>query len=239
VSGALYAVVPAAGRGSRMGGEVPKQYLDLAGRSVLEHALWRLAPHPLIARVVVAIAEDDRRFAALAPRLPPKIATVTGGVERCHSVLAGLAALAVTAAPDDWVLVHDAARPCLRRSDLDRLIETATADPVGAILAVPVRDTLKRADDACRSAQTVDRTGLWHALTPQMFRLDMLRRALEQALAAERLVTDEAEAIEAAGSCPRLVAAHGDNIKITHPEDLGLAALILRAQAAHERGVEQ
>ena len=234
---AVYAVVPAAGTGRRMGVALPKQYLELAGRTVLEHTLWRLASHPRITEVVVAISADDEHFAGLRPRLPANIVTVTGGAERCHSVLSALIRLAATAAPTAWVLVHDAARPCVRRADLDHLLATLATSAVGGILAVPVRDTLKRcaADDSI--IDTVDRSALWHALTPQMFRLGLLKAAIERALAAGTLVTDEAQAIERAGLVARVVAGHSDNLKITHPEDLPLAALILAAQDAVERGV--
>jgi 2-C-methyl-D-erythritol 4-phosphate cytidylyltransferase len=134
------------------------------------------------------------------------------------------------ATENDWVLVHDAARPCLRREDIDRLIETLADDPVGGLLAVPVRDTMKQADSAGRVHRTVARTDLWHAFTPQMFRLGLLRAALRGALDAGELVTDEAAAIERRGLAPRLVEGHGDNLKITRPEDLPLARLYLWLQ---------
>ena len=227
---AIYAVVPAAGAGKRMGSATPKQYLEIAGRSVLEHTLRRLAGHALIKKVVVAISAGDEYFETLRPRLPGKISAVRGGVERCHSVLAALQALAREAATDDWVMVHDAARPCVRSLDLDRMIATLGDDAVGGILAVPVRDTLKRCDESGAIIATVDRTQLWHALTPQMFRLGTLTHAIEAALARGMMVTDEAQAIEHAGLMPRVVAGHADNLKITHPEDLELARLILAAQ---------
>ncbi|MEQ8660846.1 MAG: 2-C-methyl-D-erythritol 4-phosphate cytidylyltransferase [Gammaproteobacteria bacterium] len=230
-AGRIFAVVPAAGVGRRMGGEVPKQYLVLAGRTVLEHTLARIAGHAAVAGVAIAIAADDDRFAALAPGLPPACRVVTGGAERCHSVLAGLDALAGAAADDDWALVHDAARPCVRGTDIDRMLGELAGHAVGGILAVPVRDTLKRCDAAGNITATVDREHLWHALTPQMFRFGTLRQALRDALDSGRLVTDEAQAIEGAGLVPRVVAGHADNIKITHPADLALAELILAAQA--------
>ena len=236
MNAALYAVVPAAGAGKRMGSATPKQYLEIAGRSVLEHTLWRLAGHALICKVVVAISAGDEYFEALRTRLPAKIASVSGGAERCHSVLAALHALALEAAADDWVMVHDAARPCVRSADLDRMIATLGDDEVGGILAVPVRDTVKRCDENGAIIATVDRTQLWHALTPQMFRLGTLTRAIEAALASGVIVTDEAQAIERAGLSPRVVAGHADNIKITHPEDLSLAGLILAAQDAAAHG---
>jgi 2-C-methyl-D-erythritol 4-phosphate cytidylyltransferase len=153
-----------------------------------------------------------------------------GGAERCHSVLNGLAGLAQRAAGNDWVLVHDAARPCLRRADLDGLIVAVEDDPVGGILGVPVRDTMKQAGPTDRIEATVPRDGLWHAFTPQAFRLGLLRRALETALAAGRLVTDDASAVELLGLQPRLIEGHADNIKITRPEDIPLAHFFLEQQ---------
>jgi len=223
-----WGVIPAAGKGTRMGTARPKQYLELAGRTVLEHTLERLAADPRIAGIVVALGADDTEWARLRPPPGVEVRTVIGGAERCHSVLNALRDLAARAAPGDWVLVHDAARPCLRPADLTRLIDTLAADPVGGLLAVPVRDTMKRADGDERVAGTVERGGLWHAQTPQMFRLEALRTALEAAVAAGVLVTDEAAAMERAGHRPRLVPGSGDNLKITRPEDLALAAFYLK-----------
>ncbi|MGE0859914.1 MAG: 2-C-methyl-D-erythritol 4-phosphate cytidylyltransferase [Gammaproteobacteria bacterium] len=231
----VYAVVPAAGAGKRMGAAIPKQYLELAGRTVLEHTLARLAAHPRVARVVVAVSAGDEFYPALAPRLSPKVRDVVGGAERCHSVLAALDSLALVADLNDWVMVHDAARPCVRTADLDRMLAELEQHAVGGILAAPVRDTLKRCDADGAIVATVDRSALWHALTPQMFRLGMLRDAISAALADGVLVTDEAMAIERAGLVPRVVAGHTDNLKITHPEDLALAAAILAAQGPGEQ----
>ncbi|MDS4040878.1 MAG: 2-C-methyl-D-erythritol 4-phosphate cytidylyltransferase [Candidatus Competibacter sp.] len=220
-----WAMVPAAGAGKRMGSPIPKQYLPLAGRPVILHTLDTLLRHPRLAGVIVAISAGDEWWPEVAVDLATvkPLRVVTGGVERCHSVLNGLNALREQADPVDWVLVHDAARPCLTAGDLDRLVETLADDPVGGLLAVPVRDTLKQADDAGRAATTVDRSRLWHALTPQMFRLGMLHDALRAALIRGLLVTDEAAAMEAAGFAPRLVEGRADNLKITRPEDLALA----------------
>lgn len=223
-------MVPAAGTGSRMGAELPKQYLPLAGRPILQHTLERLAAHPAIEAVAVALAPEDRWFDGLDIAGGERVWRVAGGAERCHSVANALRALSRRAAPEDWVLVHDAARPCLRRADLDRLMTELGRHPVGGLLALPVRDTMKRADAAMDVTETVDRTGLWHALTPQMFRLGALGAALEAALGAGVLVTDEAQAMERAGARPRLVEGHPDNIKITRPQDLVLAELYLRQQ---------
>jgi 2-C-methyl-D-erythritol 4-phosphate cytidylyltransferase len=215
-----------------MGAAVPKQYLPLAGRTVIE---WSLAPflaHVHAAGIVVVLAGEDQRWAQTALARHAKIVTTTGGAERVDSVLAGLRTLHAHAAPDDWVLVHDAARPCLLPADVDSLLNELRDDPVGGLLAAPVVDTLKRADDGGRVAQTVAREKLWRALTPQMFRRDVLQRALEAASARGVAVTDEAQAVEALGLQPKLVAGDGDNIKITLPEDLLRAERILRSRSA-------
>ncbi len=228
----FWVVVPAAGSARRMGGAVPKQYLPLAGRAVIE---WSLAPflaHERTAGIVVALSAEDRRWPHLAFASDAKIATTIGGAERMDSVLAGLRALQDRATPDDWVLVHDAARPCLSAIDLDRLLNELNDDDVGGLLAAPVVDTLKRADDGGRVAQTVTRDKLWRALTPQMFRLDILQRALDAAVAQRIAVTDEAQAVEALGLQPKLVAGDADNIKITLPEDLPRAERILKLRSA-------
>lgn len=224
-----WAVVPSAGIGQRMGAAIPKQYLPLAGRPVIVHTLETLLRYPPIVGVAVAIGADDAWWPGIAARLdtakPLRVAT--GGAERGQSVLNGLEALREWADPDDWALVHDAARPCLNTGDLDRLLVELADDPVGGLLAVPVRDTLKQADAAGRVAVTVDRSRLWHALTPQMFRLGVLIDTLRAALARGLRVTDEASAMEAAGFAPRLVEGRADNLKITRPEDLALAEFYL------------
>ncbi|GFE80777.1 2-C-methyl-D-erythritol 4-phosphate cytidylyltransferase [Steroidobacter agaridevorans] len=228
----FWVVVPAAGSARRMGAAVPKQYLPLAGRTVIE---WSLAPflaHARTVAIVVVLAEQDQRWPQIAIAGDAKIATAIGGAERMDSVLAGLRALQDRAAPDDWVLVHDAARPCLSAGDLDRLLNELSNDDVGGLLAAPVVDTLKRADDGGRVLQTVPREKLWRALTPQMFRRDLLQRALQSAQAKGLAVTDEAQAIEALGLQPKLVAGDSDNVKITLPEDLPRAERILISRSA-------
>jgi 2-C-methyl-D-erythritol 4-phosphate cytidylyltransferase len=231
---AYFALVPAAGGGTRMGSECPKQYLPLAGWPLIRHALATLAAVPAIAKVYVVLAPDDVRWEGydwsdLAPRLE---VLRCGGETRAQSVANGLKAMAGAVADDDWVLVHDAARACLTPVHVEELIATIGADPVGGLLAVPVADTLKRADAAgatdCRAAATVPREGLWQAQTPQMFRRAQLAAALEHAPA----VTDEASAIEALGLHPRLVAADATNLKVTYPLDLELAGWILRNRMA-------
>jgi len=215
-----------------MRSEIPKQYLPLNGHSVLEHSLQRVSLHPAITEIIVVVAEDDpfwkkQRFEVVAR----PIRTVTGGKERSDSVLNGLRSLVHRASDNDWVLVHDAARPCVRVSDIQQLINRCHTDPVGGLLAMPVRDTMKLADTGGRVQKTVERNQLWHALTPQLFRFGVLRDALEQAQQRHLAVTDEAMAIELAGLQPRLIEGHGDNIKITRPEDLTLAAFYLHEQA--------
>ncbi len=223
-----WAIVPAAGSGSRMGSRRPKQYLHLHDKPILQHTLERLCL-PQIAGIVVCLAEDDAYWETLT--LPKPIIRVNGGAERCHSVLNGLQALRQRAQPDDWVLVHDAARPCVRQADIEKLMTELAHHPVGGLLAVPVRDTMKRAASNAHQieiGETINREGLWHALTPQMFRLETLYHALQSVLNKGELVTDDAQAIERFGLHPVLIEGHPDNIKITHPQDLSLAELYLR-----------
>lgn len=226
----IWAVVPAAGSGSRMGAGRPKQYLELAGAPILQHTLARLLGHSAIQAVVVALSESDADFQRLPCARDPRLLRAHGGAERCHSVANALDVLVGRAAEHDWVLVHDAARPCLCGSDIDRLLRELGGHPVGGLLALPVRDTMKRADPGGDVTATVDRQGLWHALTPQMFRLGALRAALAGALGAGVLVTDEAQAMERTGVRPRLVEGRPDNIKVTRPHDLALAELYLSRQ---------
>lgn len=226
----FWAVVPAAGVGARMGGGVPKQYLPLMGRPIIVHTLARLGGHPRISGVVVAVATDDERWPEVAASLAFEPVVATGGRERRDSVLAGLEALRGRAPDNDWALVHDAVRPCLRDEDIHRLVDALADDDVGGLLALPVKDTMKRADADGRVAETVSRASLWHAQTPQMFRIGALRDALRRSVEARREVTDEARAMELAGARPRLVPGHEENIKITRPEDLRLAELYLSSR---------
>jgi 2-C-methyl-D-erythritol 4-phosphate cytidylyltransferase len=213
-----------------MGTEVPKQYLPLAGHTVIEHTLNRLLAHPRIAGVVAVVGARDERWDALTLRSEKPLLRAIGGPERCDSVLNGLKVVERHGGPLDWVLVHDAARPCLRATDIDALINGLAEDAVGGLLAVPVCDTIKRSDSATRVRNTVDRADLWHALTPQMFRVGPLMRAIEAATRRGIRITDECSAVEAAGYSPRLVMGRADNIKITRPEDLALAEFYLRRQ---------
>lgn len=222
------AVVPAAGVGSRMAADRPKQYLHIAGKTILEHTVDRLLSLAEITRVVIAISADDPYFPQLPLATDPRITVVDGGAERADSVFSGLAAIENDNA---WVLVHDAARPCVRQADLLALITTAVSSEYGAILAAPVRDTMKRGQNKLTQPQichTVDRENLWHALTPQMFRVGQLREALTTALAQGATITDEASALEFCGYTPLLVAGRSDNLKVTQPEDLALAEFYLQ-----------
>jgi len=225
-----WAVIPAAGVGKRMLADRPKQYLEIEGRPLIEFAITRLMADPHIEGGVVAISAEDTYWPKLEITSPKPLWVAEGGVERCHSVLNALQELATRAHDDDWVLVHDAARPCVRAEDIAHLIEQLANDAVGGLLAIPVRDTMKRATPDCRVITTEEREGLWHALTPQMFRFGKLRHALEQALEEESLVTDEASAMELAEFEPLLVEGHADNIKVTRPEDLALATFYLQQQ---------
>jgi len=221
-----HALIPAAGSGSRMGGNTPKQYLPLLGRPLIAHTLNALSADPRIESIVVVLSPQDEDWprhdwSAWQDRLR---VLHCGGATRAESVLNGLDAMGAWCAADDWVLVHDAARPCLPRAALARLIDAAGADPVGGLLAVPVADTLKRADSQGRVAATEPRAGLWQAQTPQMFRHGVLRQALRSAGSD---VTDDASAIERAGLRPLLVEADSRNLKVTYARDLQLAGLIL------------
>jgi 2-C-methyl-D-erythritol 4-phosphate cytidylyltransferase len=217
----FWVVIPAAGIGSRMRADRPKQYLQLVGRTILEHTLDCFLDHPRLKGLVLSLAADDPFWPALPCATDPRIQRVEGGAERADSVLAGLLRLVELGAQEgDWVLVHDAARPNLARSDLDRLLAELADDPVGGLLAVPARDTLKRIGADGRVAETVDRSLIWQAYTPQMFRFAALHRALADALVAGVAVTDEASALEWAGQAPKLVEGRADNLKITRPEDL-------------------
>lgn len=230
----VWVLIPAAGRGMRVGATLPKQYLPLCGRAVIEHSLALFVNHARVAGIVVTLAADDRHWPELKSASSPRIHAVQGGAERPDSVLAGLAMLQRLADEQDWVLVHDAARPCLSRSLLDRLLAELAGDPVGGLLAIPATDTIKQAQDG-RVEATLDRDRLWQAQTPQMFRIGPLYSALEQALKNGLKVTDEASAMEFAGYAPRLVQGSTDNLKITRAEDLAMAEMVLGRKQA-DRG---
>ena len=227
----VWVVIPAAGVGSRMQADRPKQYLNLAGKTVIEHTLACFSTHPLVAGIVVAITDGDPYWADLQPHLTDHIYCATGGKERADSVLNGLHYLheQLHVTDETWVLVHDAARPCLSRADLDQLLACREqCGDAGALLAVPVRDTMKRAQAGTSCvAHTEDRNGLWHALTPQMAKLGILRHALLTGLQHGAVITDEASALEYAGLHPLLVEGDARNLKITRPADLALAEFLL------------
>jgi 2-C-methyl-D-erythritol 4-phosphate cytidylyltransferase len=224
----FWVVIPAAGSARRMGATaVPKQYLPLGGATVIEHSLRPFLARSECAGIVVVLSAADDRWPAVPLASDPRITTTIGGGGRADSVRAGVASLKPRAPQGDWVLVHDAARPCLSDEDLARLLESLANDEVGGLLAAPVVDTLKRADGSGRVDTTVDRSALWRALTPQMFRLSILERALAQPSGA----TDEAQAVEALSLKPKLVEGSADNLKITVPEDLIRAERILAGRS--------
>jgi 2-C-methyl-D-erythritol 4-phosphate cytidylyltransferase / 2-C-methyl-D-erythritol 2,4-cyclodiphosphate synthase len=238
----VWAVVPAAGRGERFEAQSavrsPKQYAALCGATVIEWSLRALLAEPRIQKVVVALAADDARFAELPVSRDPRVLTAVGGAGRQDSVMNGLKRLGALAAADDWVLVHDAARPCLDPGDVRALIDALEGGGCGAVLAAPVVDTVKRERDGLVS-ETVDRAGLWRALTPQVFGVAALARALQDAAQLGIQVTDEAQAMERLGMRARLVAGSAFNIKITRAADLSAASRILRSAESAKMRVGQ
>ncbi len=218
----IWYVIAAAGRATRFGGTVPKPYLRIAGATLLEHCLRAFQTLPGVAGGAVVLAAGDRRFERLPPRLRRRVVAVAGGETRANSVLNGLQSL-IAAGADDWVIVHDAARPCLPRRDLRALVSACRRDAVGGLLAAPVADTVKQGDEDGRSFRTLPRERLWRAQTPQMFRLGLLSSALARALAEGFEPTDEAAAVEKQGLRPRLVEGSPLNVKVTRPADLAFA----------------
>ncbi|CAM3505005.1 2-C-methyl-D-erythritol 4-phosphate cytidylyltransferase [Vibrio aerogenes CECT 7868] len=219
-------IIPAAGTGRRMKADIPKQYLKIHGKTVLEHTVSQLLSHPATGQIIVAVSDDDPYFERLTVAGHPEVKRVSGGKERSDTVLNALAALPEKL-QSGWVMVHDAARPCVRHEDISRLVDGISEQDCGGILAVPVRDTMKRSVQTCLIEHTVDRVGLWHALTPQLFQVPALYEALSLAKANGIVVTDESSAMEWKGYHPKLITGHADNIKITQPEDLALAAFYL------------
>lgn len=218
----LTAVIVAAGIGKRVGADIPKQYLTLLGKTILEHSITPFIEHPDISEVIVSIAKNDIWFAQLDIADHPKIKVVEGGAERVDSVLSALQVIA----GDDYVLVHDAARPCISRSDIDKLIANVLSAKQGAILASRVRDTMKRSDQYGQITNTVERENLWHALTPQMFQNSVLLKAITSVKEPQK-ITDEASAMEMSGLPVTIVEGRSDNLKVTREEDLQIAALYL------------
>ncbi|MCG8325840.1 MAG: 2-C-methyl-D-erythritol 4-phosphate cytidylyltransferase [Thiotrichales bacterium] len=225
-----WVVIPAAGIGTRMQAEMPKQYMKLRDKTVLEHAAERFLQHSAIEGIVVVVNASDPYWPGNPLSGNQRIMTTTGGNERCHSVLNGLELLTAHADENDWVLVHDAARPCLCNAELDRLLAEIADHADGGLLALPVRDTMKRCNKDNEITGTVERDGLWHALTPQMFRLGPLLLALKESIDRSEIVTDEAQAMEKTGVKPLLVRGEVSNIKITRTGDLELAEFYLNSR---------
>jgi len=233
-----FVVIPAAGSGRRFASSLPKQYAALGSSTVIEHALSTFEADPDCAGIMVAVAPDDSLWPVIAARRSRLIETAEGGAERAHTVRNALRALTARARPDDWIMVHDAARPCFSAADLRLLKRDLAPHPVGGLLAVPLADTLKRALEpgahAAHVEATIDRNGLWRAATPQVFRCGVLLSAIDAALDLGRTPTDEAQAMEWSGQRPMLVPGRADNIKVTTADDLALASAILSVRAAQE-----
>ncbi len=223
-----WVVIPAAGVGTRMDADIPKQYIPVYGKTILEHTLDCFLQREDINSIVVAIAENDKHWSSLSVSSDPRVITTQGGAERYQSVLNGLKVLSGRASENDWVMVHDAARPCLHQSAIDRLMVELDSHPVGGILALQCADTMKRANAENEIEGTVERENLWRAQTPQMFRYKKLLLSLETALENNMRVTDEAMAIELAGLKPKLIDGHQENIKITKNDDLSNAENYLK-----------
>ncbi|AOE50238.1 2-C-methyl-D-erythritol 4-phosphate cytidylyltransferase [Kangiella sediminilitoris] len=227
-SGRIWAVIPAAGIGSRMNSDTPKQYLEIDDKTILEHSINRFLEHSKIHKVIVVLNPKDSHWQELPFKNNSRVVTVIGGKERVDSVLAGLHAIQEQeVSHHDWVMVHDAARPCLKSEHIDDLIHSRDSSPDGAILAIGVTDTVKQANHKQTIDRTIDRESIWLAQTPQLFPVDSLIRSIELALSRQQLITDEASAMELSGYHPSLVIGSRKNIKITEPEDLFLASLWL------------
>ncbi|MEE9326068.1 MAG: 2-C-methyl-D-erythritol 4-phosphate cytidylyltransferase [Cocleimonas sp.] len=227
----VWVIIPAAGVGKRMKSDTPKQYLKINHKTIIEHTLKRFIKHPKVSGVIVALSSEDEYWNDLKIDHTDKpLYTVEGGEERSDTVMNALEyLLVVEKLPEDsWVMVHDAARPCVSDEDINALLVIRESDCVGGILATPVRDTMKRSQpDSLQIAKTEDRDNLWHALTPQMFRLGELNQALQHCLDKFISISDESSAMEAIGKTPLIVEGSGNNVKITHPEDLQLASWLL------------
>lgn len=235
---AIWGIVPAAGAGVRLGAEIPKQYLELSGKTILDCTLSRLVMIPQIQHITVMLGATDELWSTCQMAQHPLVKTAIGGESRCESVFNGLTSLAQVAAADDWVLVHDAVRPCVRIADINGLLRAIENHAVGGLLASPVEHTLKRGGEdlasGSESLATLDRGNLWYAYTPQVFRYGKLITALAESLRRDTPVTDEASALEAQGERPLLVRGSTDNIKITLSSDLSVAELILKNQLNKE-----
>ncbi|WP_158380257.1 2-C-methyl-D-erythritol 4-phosphate cytidylyltransferase [Candidatus Williamhamiltonella defendens] len=223
----VMAIVPAAGIGSRMKTDCPKQYFSIRGKTILEYAVKPLLSHPCIEQIIIVIHPKDHFFQSTPLARHPKIRVAFGGKERANSVLAGLKYFGYINVHSKWILVHDAVRPCISDEDIEHLLSIAQHTEVGGILATPVRDTIKIAQADMTISFTPERAKLWHALTPQLFPFVLLKDCLSCALAEKKLVTDEASVLECYGYHPLLIQGRSDNIKITYPEDLKLAEFYL------------
>ncbi len=226
-----WAIVPASGKGLRMGADRPKQYIDIAGKTLIEHTLSTLLSLEAISQCLVLTSVSDIYWSALNISKHPKILTLNGGLERMDTVHQGLEALSGKANDLDWVMVHDAARPLLKKSDIENLFQAIDGHPIGGLLGIPVRDTLKKVeenhDKAADVMETVDRAQLWQALTPQVFRYGPLKAAYEEAIRNKKLVTDESQAIELTGGRPKIVACEHINLKLTLAQDLEIFQCLL------------
>ncbi len=233
---AFWAIIPAAGVGHRMGAGIAKQYMPLADSTVIQESMSCFLRHPKISAITIALHAEDQSWSSLDIPANKPIYTVIGGVTRAHSVQIALQRIKREAKDDDFVLVHDAARPCLQYSDLDSLLQKLVEDKVGGILAMPVSDTIKQANakqknsDDVNIASTIDRTSLWKAYTPQMFRVATLDKALKYCFKNNIKITDEASAVEALGLNVKLILGREDNIKITRADDIALAEAIIKSQ---------
>lgn len=227
---AHWMIVPAAGSGSRMQMDKPKQYLQIGNKTLLEHTLERLLKVPGLQGIVVLVNPEDTYWQKLEVFKNNRVKVEFGGKERCDSVLNGLDSLQDTVAEDDWVLVHDAARPCVDLGDIGKLLQSLKLHPVGGLLGAPVSDTIKQVEADGAVELTLDRSQLWRAFTPQMFRYGVLCNALQTALQRGKTITDEASAIESMGFAPVMIEGSSDNIKVTCPADLSLAELLLKKQ---------
>ncbi|KRH78873.1 2-C-methyl-D-erythritol 4-phosphate cytidylyltransferase [Ferrovum sp. JA12] len=232
MTGSHYAIVPAAGVGARVGSQLPKQFITIGHRTVLDYTLQALLSCSEIKHIVVILSPSHVLYENQIKFRHQRISILhEGGDTRAHTVLNGLRYLSNRIRKEDWILVHDAARPCLELTHIEGLFKELNADPVGGILALPISDTVKESDQEGRVIATRDRQYLWAAQTPQMFRYGLLNQALSM---AQDTMTDEASAVERLGLCPKLVLGSKSNIKITYPEDLALAEYILRRQERYE-----
>lgn len=235
MSNKCWAIVPAAGIGQRMGHATPKQYLNLAGKAVIEWSIERLQSCSAIEKIVVVTQKDDDRWQNLGLHQHPQVESVPGGEERSDSVFCGIQALENVADEDDWVLVHDAVRPCITNNAINGLLDAIHGHKVGGLLAFPMRETLKKVNEQQEVVGTLNRGELWSAQTPQVFRFKVLKQALIHCRENKLFVTDEAMAVEALGLKPKAVLGAADNIKITWPDDLTMAALMLLVQGKEEK----